>query len=120
MDPQFSLQCPRKTTCDESFLENDKMRRVFKYMLTDGHCEVQEEFALSFLQDSAVDDNERILKLGEAGMENLFNLSSIWLIDGPFKLSPETFYQFYTVFAQLHNFALFLLLCCKYSFFPSE
>ena len=36
-------------------------------------------------------------------MKNLLNLSNIWLVDGTFKLSPELFYQVYTIHVELNQ-----------------
>ena len=41
----------------------------------------------------------------DATMKNLLNLSNTWLVDGTFKLSPEIFYQVYTINVELHGFA---------------
>ena len=38
-------------------------------------------------------------------MKNLLNLSNTWLVDGTFKLSPDIFYQFYTIHVELNGFA---------------
>ena len=37
-------------------------------------------------------------------MINLLNLSNTWLVDGTFILSPEIFYQNYTIHEDLHGF----------------
>ena len=71
---------------------------------TDLHFDVLDEFA-PFLQDSGKDDKERILIFGDATMKNLLNLSNTWLVDGTFKVSPEIFYQIYTIHVELNGFA---------------
>ena len=38
-------------------------------------------------------------------MKNLLNLLSAWLVDRTFKLSPEIFYQIYTIYVKLQGFA---------------
>ena len=38
-------------------------------------------------------------------MKNLLNLSTTWLDDGIFKMSPEIFYQIYTIHVELNGFA---------------
>ena len=46
-------------------------------------------------------------------MKNLLNLSNTWLVDGTFKLSPDIFYQIYTIHIELNGFAppcVFVLL----------
>ena len=42
---------------------------------------------------------------GDVTMKNLLNLSNTWLVDGTFKLSPEIFYQIYTIHVELNGFA---------------
>ena len=72
---------------------------------TDRHFDVPDEFAPFLLQDSGKDDKERILIFGDVTMKNLLNLSNTWLVDGTFKLSPEIFYQNYTIHVELNGFA---------------
>ena len=38
-------------------------------------------------------------------MKNLLSYSNTWLVDGTFKLSPEIFYQIYTIHVELNGFA---------------
>ena len=38
-------------------------------------------------------------------MKNLLNLSNTWLVNGTFKLSPDIFYQIYTIHVELNGFA---------------
>ena len=38
-------------------------------------------------------------------MKHLLKLSNTWLVDGTFKLSPEIFYQIYTIHVELNGFA---------------
>ena len=66
---------------------------------------VCDEFAPFRLQDSGKDDKERILIFGDATIKNLLNLPNTWLVDGTFKLSPEIFYQIYTIHVELNGFA---------------
>ena len=40
----------------------------------------------------------------DATMKNLLNLSNTWLVDETFKLSPEIFYQVYTIHVELNGF----------------
>ena len=101
---QFSLQCRKKTTCCEQSLENDKKRCLQIPAPTDRHFDVPDEFAPFLLQDSGKDDKERILIFGDVTMKNLLNLSNTWLVDGTFKLSPEIFYQIYTIHVELNGF----------------
>ena len=42
---------------------------------------------------------------GDVTMKNLLNLSNTWLVDGTFKLSPEIFYQIYTIHVELNGFS---------------
>ena len=72
---------------------------------TDRHFDVPDEFAPFPLQDSGKDDKERILIFRDVTMKNLLNLSNTWLVDGTFKLSPEIFYQIYTIHVELNGFA---------------
>ena len=71
---RFSLQCPKKTTCCEQSLENDKKRCLQIPAPTDWQFDVPDEFAPFLLQDSGKDDKERILIIGDATMKNLLNL----------------------------------------------
>ena len=73
---------------------------------TDRHFEVLDELAPFLLQDSGKDGTERILIFGDATMKNLLSLSKTWLVDGSFKLSPEIFYQIYTIHVELNGLAL--------------
>ena len=70
----------------------------------DQYFDVFDEFAPFLLEDSAKDDNDRILIFGDATMKNLSNLSNIWLINGTFRLSPEIFHQIYAIHVKLHVF----------------
>ena len=72
---------------------------------TDWHFDVPDDFAPFLLQNSWKDDKERILIFGDATRKNLLNLSTTWLVDGTFKLSPEIFYQKYTIHVELNGFA---------------
>ena len=79
----------------------------------DRHFEIPEEFSSFLLKDSGKDDKERILIFGDPMMNELLNVSKTWLVDGTFKLSPENFYQIYTIHAELKGFSppcLYVLL----------
>ena len=77
---QFSLQCPKKTTCWEQSLQNDKKICLQIPDPTDRNFDVPEEFAPFLLQGSGKDDNERILIFGGSTMKNIGKLRSlIWL-----------------------------------------
>ena len=49
-------------------------------------------------------------------MKNLLNLSNTWLVEGTFKLSPENFYQIYTIHVELNCFAP----SCVYVLLPNK
>ena len=70
--------------------------------LTDCHFEVPDDFAHFLLQDRGK-EKQRILLIGDAIGENVLKFSNTWLVDGTFKLSPEIFYQSYTI--KLQSFA---------------
>ena len=83
---------------------------------TDRHFDVPDEFAPFLQQDSGKDDKEQILIFGDATMKNLLNLSNTWLVDETFKLSPEIFYQIYTIHVELNGF----VPPCAYVLLPNE
>ena len=91
---QFSLPCPKQTTCGEQSLEDDKKSCLQIPAPTDQYFNNPDEFVPFLLQDSVKDDNERLLVFGNATMKNLLNLPNTWLVDGTFKLSPEIFNKF--------------------------
>ena len=101
---QFNWQCPKKTTFCEQSLAGDKKRCLQIPAPTDRHFDVPDELANFLLHHSGKDDTERILIVGDATMKNLLNLSNTWLVDGTFILSPEIFYQNYTIHEDLHGF----------------
>ena len=72
---------------------------------TDRYFDFPDKFTSFLQQDIGKDDNERILIFGDATMKNLLTLSSTWLVDGTFNLSPEIFYQSYTIHVELYGFA---------------
>ena len=49
-------------------------------------------------------------------MKTLLNLSNTWLVDGTFNMSPDIFYQIYTIHVQLNGFAP----SCVYVLLPNK
>ena len=110
----IQLSLPKKenlirTACRKRQREN----RIDAPTPIDRHFDIPEEFKTFLLKDSGKDDSERILMFGDTTMKNSLNFSKTWLLDGTFKLSPDNFYQIYTIHIELKGFAppcVYLLL----------
>ena len=75
------------------------------HVSADRHFDVPDEFAPFFLQISGKDNNEQILKIGNATRKILLNLSKIWFVDGTFIFLPENFHQIYKIDVEFNGFA---------------
>ena len=104
-DYAVQLAMPKKQPVASSPSKTTKRDVSSNTSPTDRHIDVPDEFAPFLLQDSGKDDEERIPIFGDATMKKLLNLSNTWLVDGTFKLSPEFFYQIYTIHVELHSLA---------------
>ena len=104
-DYAIQLSLPRKkilfrTACRKRQREN----RIDAPTPIDRHFDIPEEIKTFLLKDSGNDDSERILMFGDTTRKPLPNLSKTWLIDRTFKLSPDNFYQIYTIHIELKGF----------------
>ena len=68
------------------------------------------------LYDSGVDDHQRILIFGTHGMTDLMKDNRNWFIDGTFKVSPEIYYQLFT----LHVLIGDTTIPCLYVLLPDK
>jgi hypothetical protein len=78
--------------------------------------EIPEVFKAFVLYDSrAINDNKRIISLGDRELLNYLDGTN-WFADGTFKVSPEIFYQLYTIHAQIGN----TYIACIYFLLPNK
>ncbi len=83
---------------------------------TTRHFEIPVTFADILLFDSGQQDPERIIIFGRRDMLLLLETNHSWLADGTFKLSPDFYYQIYTIHVELKGFSP----PCFYSFLPNK
>ena len=56
--------------------------------------------------DSGQNDHERIILFGDPEMLRVLETSNVWLADGTFKVTPEMFYQLYSIHVSLSGIPL--------------